>query len=479
MSTQTMGAPASPLTRANELFALQKSFAPSLALSNARQRKERILKIWHFLEQEKHFLELAHALQLDFRKSPFEVWATEIGIVKQAVETTRRQLRSWMMDEYVPGSIALSGLSAYIRYEPKGVCLILSPWNYPLNLTMIPLISAIAAGNAVILKPSELTPNTSAFMARMIGELFPPEEVSVIEGDAAVAQALLELPFDHIFFTGSPAIGKLVMEAAAKNLASVTLELGGKSPVILDESADIAYHAEKLIWAKLMNNGQTCIAPDYVLVHQSKLDTLIAELRIALRKLYGENPQQSPDLARIIHLRHFQRISRLLEDALNKGATIAIGGKTTENELYIEPTVLTNVDESMLIMQEEIFGPVLPVMTFDKREEVVDTIRRKPKPLDLYIGSRQKSNIDYFLRNTSAGNTVINEYMISLSNPELPFGGVNHSGIGKSGGRAGFLEFSNARSVMHRKALFGALKLIQPPFSDAKMKLLRFLYKLL
>jgi aldehyde dehydrogenase (NAD+) len=479
MSIQTIEAPVGSQKSVLEIFGLQKSKAPDLALSTVHQRKARIMQIWHYLEQERHFFELAEALKKDFRKSPFEVWATEIGIVKQAVETTKRQLRSWMMDEYVPGSIALAGLSSYIRYEPKGVCLILSPWNYPLNLTMVPLISAIAAGNAVMIKPSELTPNTSAFMARMIGELFPPEEVAVIEGDAAAAKALLELPFDHIFFTGSPAIGKLVMEAAAKNLSSVTLELGGKSPVILDESADIAYHAEKLIWAKLMNNGQTCIAPDYVLAHQSKLESLISELRKSLRKLYGENPQQSPDLARIIHVRHFHRITRLLEDALEKGATIAFGGKTDEKDLYIEPTVLTNVNESMLIMEEEIFGPVLPIMTYTNRAEVIDIIRRRPKPLDLYIGSRQKSNIDYFLKNTSAGNTVINEYMTSLSNPELPFGGVNHSGIGKSGGRAGFLEFSNARSVMHRKSLFGALKLIQPPFSDAKMKLLRFLYNLL
>lgn len=478
MPTQTLESPAAKTLSAVDIFALQKAHAPMQAQTTARQRKERILRIWHFLEQEKHFESLAEALRKDFRKAPFEVWATEIGIVKQAIWTTRQQLRSWMMDEYVPGSIALAGLSSYIRYEPKGVCLILSPWNYPLNLSIVPLVSAIAAGNTVILKPSELTPHTSAFMARMLGDLFPPEEVAVLQGDASVAQALLELPFDHIFFTGSPAIGKVVMQAAAKNLSSITLELGGKSPVIIDESAEIAYHAEKLIWAKLMNNGQTCIAPDYVLVHHSKAENLIQELRKAIQKLYGQNPQTSPDLARIIHPRHFHRIRLLVEDALEKGATLAYGGKMIESELYIEPTLLTGVQESMRIMEDEIFGPVLPILTFQNREEVVDIIRRRPKPLDLYIGSRSKENINYFLQQTSAGNTVINEYMTSLSNPELPFGGVNHSGIGKSGGRAGFLEFSNARSVMHRKSFFSMLRIIQPPFSDAKMKLLRLFYKL-
>ncbi len=461
-----------------ELFDKQLAHAPAMAQTTARQRIERVNRIWSYIESEDNFKALAEAMHRDFRKSPFEVWATEVGVVKQAVLTVRRQLSRWMQDEHVPGSLALAGMSSYIRYEPKGICLIMAPWNYPLNLSIVPLIYAIAAGNTVVLKPSELAPHTSSFIARMLGELFPTEEVYVAEGDVETAQALLELPFNHIFFTGSPAIGKIVMAAAAKHLASVTLELGGKSPVILDETADIPYHAEKLVWAKLMNNGQTCIAPDYVLVHESRQEQLLQCLRDSITKLYGGNPQASPDLARMINERHYHRIQGLVREAVHKGAYIAIGGHTDDSDLYIEPTVLTGVTESMHIMQEEIFGPVLPVMTFRTREEAIQIIRKRPKPLDLYIGSRNNANIRYFLKNTSAGNTVINEYMTSLSNPELPFGGVNNSGIGKSGGKYSFHEFSNARGVMHRHWLFGGLKMIQPPFSDAKMKLLKFFYKL-
>lgn len=461
----------------DELFRKQQSNLPNLAQSSARDRIEKVNRIWAYLESETNFQVLAAAMHKDFRKSPFEVWATEIGIVKQAVLTVRRQLRQWMQDKYVPGSVALAGMRSYVHYEPKGNCLIMSPWNYPITLSLVPFIYGIAAGNAVILKPSEMAPHTSGFLARMIREIFPAEEAVVVEGDAAVAQALLELPFNHIFFTGSPAIGKIVMAAAAKHLASVTLELGGKSPVIIDESADVAYHAEKLVWAKMMNNGQTCIAPDHVLVHESRIDELIAGLRKNIARLYGDDPQKSPDLARLINDRHYQRIRDLVREAVHKGARIEMGGEHDDSELYFAPTVLTHLTEDMHIMHEEIFGPVLPVIPFRTREEAVEIIRRRPKPLDLYIGSRSNEAIRYFIGHTSAGNTVVNEYMTSVSNPNLPFGGVNNSGIGKSGGKAGFEEFSNARSIMRRYWLFSGLKMIQPPFSDAKMKLLKFFYR--
>ncbi len=460
------------------LFELQQRHAPAVALTSASQRIERVNRIWAYLDNEANFSALAEAMYADFRKPRFEVWATEVGIVKQAVFTVRRELRQWMRDEYVPGSLALAGMQSYIRYEPKGVCLIISPWNYPVNLSIAPLVYAIAAGNTVILKPSELTPHTSRFIADMIGQLFEVQDVAVVEGDAQTAQALLELPFDHIFFTGSPAIGKIVMAAAAKHLASVTLELGGKSPVILDETADVKYHAEKLVWAKFMNNGQTCIAPDYVLVHESRLDTLLQHFKKHLEGLYGKNPQTSPDLARMVNDRHYRRVWELVEDAIQQGAQVAVGGQSQADERYIAPTVLIGVREEMRIMQEEIFGPVLPVLTFSHLEEVPAIVRKRPKPLDMYIGSRSQPNINYLLSHTSAGNTVINEYMTSLSNPYLPFGGVNHSGIGKSGGRYSFIEFSNARGVMRRHWLFSGLKMIQPPFNDAKMRLLKFFYKL-
>ncbi len=449
-----------------------------MAHTSARQRIERVNRIWNYIEQESNVQALTEAMHKDFRKPAFEVWATEVGIVKQAVLAVRRGLRQWMLDEYVPGSLALAGMSSHIHYEPKGVCLVISPWNYPFNLSMAPLIYGIAAGNTIILKPSELTPHTSAFMSRMIGELFPPEEVAVVEGEAEVAQKLLDLPFHHIYFTGSPAVGKIVMATAAKHLTSVTLELGGKSPVVIDETADIVYHADKLAWGKFINNGQTCIAPDYVLVHESRMDELLESMGRYIRKFYGDDPQASPDLARIVNTHNFNRVKRLLEDALKKGARAAIGGTWDANDLYIAPTVLTGVTEEMLIMQEEIFGPLLPVIPYHTREDAVAAIWRRSKPLDMYIGSRSKANIRYFLQNTSAGNTVVNEYMTSFSNPNLPFGGVNNSGIGKMGGKYSFMEFSNARGVMRRHWLFFALKVIQPPFSDAKMRLLRFLYNL-
>lgn len=472
----TQAEPAASNLRA--LFELQQQHAPVMALTSASQRIERVNRIWAYLDSEANFSALAEAMYADFRKPRFEVWATEAGIVKQAVLAVRRELRHWMRDEYVPGSLALVGVQSYIRYEPKGVCLVISPWNYPVNLSIAPLVYALAAGNTVILKPSELTPHTSRFMANMIGQLFEPQEVAVVEGDAQTAQALLELPFNHIFFTGSPAIGKIIMAAAARHLASVTLELGGKSPVILDETADIDYHAEKLVWAKLMNNGQTCIAPDYVLVHESRLDTLLQQFKKHLDRLYGNDPRTSPDLARMVNDRHYQRVWALVEDAVQQGAQVVIGGQSQADERYIAPTVLIGVREEMRIMQEEIFGPVLPVLTFSHLEEALAVVRKRPKPLDMYIGSRSQANIRYLLSHTSAGNTVINEYMTSLSNPHLPFGGVNHSGLGKSGGRHSFIEFSNARGVMRRHWLFSGLKMIQPPFNDLKMGLLKFFYKL-
>lgn len=465
-------------TAIRALFEQQLAKAPRVALTTARQRLEKIKKIEGWIENETNVRALSEAMHKDFRKSSFEVWATEIGIVKQAIVAVRRNLRHWMQDEPVDGSLALAGMSSWIRYEAKGACLIIAPWNYPFNLAIMPLVYAIAAGNTVILKPSELTPHTSALIAAMLGELFPAEEVAVVEGDADTAQALLQLSFHHIFFTGSPAVGKIVMAAAARHLSSVTLELGGKSPVVLDETADIPYHAEKLVWAKLMNNGQTCIAPDYVLVHASKQDQLLAELKKALQKLYGADPRQSPDLARVVNDRNFQRLRRLLDDAVSKGARVAIGGNMVEAERYIAPTVLTGLNDEMDIQHEEIFGPILPVIPFQNREEALAFIRSRPKPLDMYIGSRSQVNIRYFLENTSAGSTVINEYMTSFSNTNLPFGGVNNSGLGKSLGVHSFREFSNARGLMRRHWLFAGLSMIQPPFSDVKMKLLKFFYKL-
>lgn len=463
------------------IFEKQSAFASQLAQTNAKQRIAKLQKLLAYLTDERNFQRLAIAMNRDFRKPAFEVWSTEIGIVKSNIVYTCSRLHHWMQDQYVESPPALLGTRAYIHYEPKGVSLIISPWNYPVNLALTALVYGIAAGNPIILKPSEMAPHTAAFMAEALGLLFPEEEVAVVQGDAETARALLELPFRHIHFTGSPGIGKLVMAAASRHLASVTLELGGKSPALIDQTANLADHAEKLVWAKLMNNGQTCVAPDYLVIHESVQDRFLSMFSAAIERLYnrrGEGIQKSPDLARIINERHFHRIIHLIEDAVEKGAAIATGGQTDPADLYIAPTVLTGVTEDMAIMQDEIFGPVLPVVTFKTPEEAVGIIRRRPKPLSMYIGSRNNARIQYFVDNTTAGTTCINEYMLSFSNQNLPFGGVNASGIGKSQGRHGFIEFSNERSIIRRHWLKKALKTIYPPFTDVKMRVLRFFYKM-
>jgi aldehyde dehydrogenase (NAD+) len=381
-----------------------------------------------------------------------------------------------MSDRIVDTPITLIGTKSWIRYEAKGVCLILAPWNYPFNLSILPLIYAIAAGNTVLMKPSELAPNTANYIQNMISELFQKDEVAVVEGDAALAGKLLSLPFHHIYFTGSPQIGKVVMAAAAQHLSSVTLELGGKSPAIIEKTAPIAAAAEKCVWAKHFNNGQTCIAPDYLLVQEEVAGDFVVAYRKSIEKLY--NPEQkgiihSPDYCRIINTRHFNRIKDLFDDALSKGATVLAGGEFNENERFISPTLLGNVSNDMKIMEEEIFGPVMPMMTFKDSTEVIEIIYAKPKPLSLYIASKNNGFIQEIIRNTSSGGTVINDYLLGYLNPELPFGGVNNSGIGKAMGFHSFVEFSNERGIVKRN--FGTLSFIYPPYNGFKQKLVSLL----
>jgi len=327
---------------------------------------------------------------------------------------------------------------------------------------------AIAAGNTVIVKPSEVAPATSAFIKEMVETIFDEKDVAVIEGGPNIAERLLEKRFDHIFFTGAPAIGKIVMRAAAEHLSSITLELGGKSPVVIDDSVNVKKSAAMCVWAKYMNNGQTCIAPDYLLVDEKVADKYLVALQESIDKQYNsknEGVQSSDHYGRIVSKRHFDRIRNILDDAVLKGAKVVIGGQLNAEDLYISPTVLTNVTEDMLLMQEEIFGPLLPLLTYRKIEEVPEVINLRPKPLTLYIQSKRKKNIDYILHNTSAGGTVINEMNIGTINPHLPFGGVNNSGIGKSGGFYSFLEFSNERAVMKRN--YGTYSMLYAPFKTS------------
>jgi aldehyde dehydrogenase (NAD+) len=349
--------------------------------------------------------------------------------------------------------------------------LIQSPWNFPINLTLGPLVGAIAAGNTAILKPSEYTPNSAAVMQRIVASSFDEDEVALLQGSKDVAAALLDLPFNHIFFTGSSSVGKIVMAAAARHLASVTLELGGKSPTIVDETADIAKAARRVAWAKCFNNGQICLATDHVYVHENKHDAFIAALQNNIEQFYGSDPQQSGSYCRIVNELHFERVDRLLTDAIQRGAIVEFGGQTDAASRYISPTILSHVDPAAPLMQEEIFGPLLPVIAYRSIDEVLKEIQARDKPLALYIYSRDRASVRRIIDNTSSGGTCVNHSCLHFFNQNLPFGGVNHSGIGKSHGQFAFQEFSNARAVYKQSWPWSTIELMMPPYNDTKQKL--------
>ncbi|MCA0230462.1 MAG: aldehyde dehydrogenase family protein [Bacteroidetes bacterium] len=458
------------------IFEKQRRKAAYVALTDANERKAKLQKIQAYLMENQ--AEVEKVMYDDFRKPASEVLLGEVYSITSEIKFACKNLKRWIAPQRLSTPMGMIGTVSYIKHEPKGNVLIISPWNYPLSLAIKPLVSAIAAGNVAIIKPSEMTPNTSGFIKKMIGELFDENEVAVVEGDATVATELLKLPFNHIFFTGAPSIGKVVMRAAAEHLASVTLELGGKSPNIIDETADIQKAAEMTAWSKCLNNGQTCIAADYVMIHESKKDAFVNAYRDVVKKMYasdGTKVETSDSYARIVNQRHFQRIKGYLNDAVERGAKIEVGGATIADQNFIEPTLLTHVNDSMKVMQEEIFGPVLPVLTYRDKEEVIGYVNSKEKPLALYIHSNSQRSIDYFLNNTTAGDTVINDMMLQFSNSEVPFGGVNNSGIGKSNGFFGFQEMSNLRGVTKRQ--FGTMKFIYPPYTDKVKKLIELFIK--
>ncbi len=448
-----------------QIYEAQRRHHPEVARTSASRRIEKLRLLHDSLL--KYQDEINAAMWTDFRKCPVEVGISEIGVVNSEIRYAIRRLRSWMRPKSVGTPIMLLGTRSEIRYTPKGVCLILSPWNFPFNLTLTPLVSAIAAGNCVVIKPSEHGPASSAVMRRIIEECFPPEEVCLLEGDAGLAQALLELPFHHIFFTGGSSIGKLVMKAAAEHLSSVTLELGGKSPVIVDESANLDQAAASIAWLKAMNAGQTCIACDYVLVQESVAEELTRLIGAKMKQFYGQTPEErltTPDYCRMITDRHFQRAHALLEEAKQMGAKVAFGGRADASERYIEPTILTEVPDSAEIWQEEIFGPLLPIRTYRKPEEAIAFINALDRPLSMYIFSARKSDVVKILQEAPAGGVSVNDTGIHFYNPSLPFGGINNSGTGQSHGKFGFLEFSNQCGVTYQNTIFPHTRLFLPPY---------------
>lgn len=456
-----------------DVLTLQKSALLRLSTSSAAQRIEKLRSIESYLMQHKE--NLCDALYADFKKPASEVVIAEMLGVKREINHTIKHLKSWMKPQSVSTPLMLLGTKGLVQYEAKGLCLIISPWNYPFNLSICPLVHAIAAGNAVILKPSELSPATAAFIQKMISSLFDKSEVAVFEGDATVSTFLLEQKFDHIFFTGSPAIGKVVMSAAAKHLTSVTLELGGKSPAIVGPEVNVEEAAAKIAWGKFLNNGQTCIAPDYLYLHEKNYFSFLKALEATVETFYGKNIAKSKDYARIVNRRHFDRIVSLLDDAKEKGAQVLFGGKTDVDDCFIEPTVLINCTPDMRIMQEEIFGPILPVMSFQDEVAVTASIRQCDKPLALYVFSTNTEFNQYILDHTSSGTSVVNDCLIQFGHNELPFGGVNHSGIGKSGGHYGFVEFSNQKSVVIQKT--NLLKNFYPPYGVKVRWMIDFVLK--
>ncbi len=441
--------------------------------TSTKERLQKIKKIQQYILTPTNQTALEKALWNDLKKSKNELLITEIAPVLTSIKHIKSRLKAWMRDHYVEAPITMLGIQSRIKYEPKGHVLIIAPWNYPFQLVLNPLIHAIAAGNVVTIKPSEIAAHTAAFIKKMITVLFDENEIAVIEGDIPVTTAILEKPYHHIFFTGSPKVGKIVMTAAAKHLCSVTLELGGKSPVIVDDSVNIKKVASQIAWAKSMNAGQVCIAPDYLLIHESKKEKFIEEFGFAISRFFekgNSSIQASKEYCRIINERNFLRLQGLLDSAKAKGARVAYGGQSDVNDLFISPTLLDNVNDDMPILQEEIFGPILPMISFKSIEEVPKIINQQAKPLAFYIMSKRKKNIEYLLNHSSAGGTGINELMISTINPHLPFGGVNNSGIGKSNGKFSFIEFSNERGVLKRK--FADFKMLYPPISDKIAKLI-------
>lgn len=454
-------------------FEAQRATALRLRQSTVDERREKIRRLRDAVIA--HQAAIVQAGWDDFRKPPAEVELTEILTVVAEANDALRQLKRWMKPQGVWPSRMMFGTKGYVQYEPKGRCLLISPWNYPVNLSLAPLISAVAAGNTVIIKPSEMTPHAAAVIRQIVVEVFPPEEVTVIEGDASVAQSLLELPFDHIFFTGSPAIGKVVMAAAAKHLTSVTLELGGKSPTIVDASADLMLAARNILWAKFTNNGQTCIAPDHIYVQASVKDAFVGHCRQILQDAYGADPQTSDSLTRVVNARHTARVAHLLDDAVAQGARVVAGGQRDLDDRYIGPTLLTDIPASAQIMQEEIFGPLLPIISYERLDEVIDRINADPKPLALYIWSRHEPTIQAVMARTTSGGACINHCVVQFLHGNLPFGGVNNSGIGSAHGHHGFKAFSHERAVVRTRIMLA--KLFFPPYTPLTRKLIALFMK--
>lgn len=410
---------------------------------------------------------IASALQADLGKGEVEAWSSEIGFCIGDIAHTLKHLKKWMSPRKVSTPVAALPGRSYLQPEPLGTVLIIGAWNYPWQLVVAPLIAAISAGNCAVIKPSELSEHTANLLAELLPQYMDTQAIQVIQGGVEETTALLATRFDHIFYTGGEQVGKIVMRAAAEYLTPVTLELGGKSPCVVDSNTNLSVTAARIVWSKWMNAGQTCVAPDYVIVEAAMADKLVKAIRKKLVAFYGKDPKQSKDYGRIVNARHFQRLQGYLD-----GQQVVHGGEVDPSSCYMAPTIVMQPAQDSSVMQEEIFGPILPIVTVDSIEQAPSLINQRSKPLAMYIYSKNKAFQDDMLTKCSAGSVAVNDGFMFMINPELPFGGVGNSGMGAYHGRHGFDNLSHLKSVMRRSFWFDA-PVRYPPFSKTKFKLLK------
>ena len=415
---------------------------------------------------------MIQALHLDLRKSEFEAYSTEIGIVYDSIAQFVKNIDDWMKPEPVKTPIHFQPGKSFIVREPYGVVLIIGPFNYPFQLVMEPLIGAIIGGNTAIVKPSEASVHTAVIVKKILEEAFEPQFVRVVEGEKEEVTALIHASFDYIFFTGSVAVGKVVARAAADRLTPIALELGGKSPTIIDQTADLEVAASRIAWGKFNNTGQTCVAPDYVMVHETVYKKFIKIMQKTIAEFFGKDAQQSTDYGRIINVRQFDRLKKILDAETDN---ITFGGATDRDDLYIEPTIVENVTWQSPVMEDELFGPLLPVMPYKELPLAIHQIRQLPKPLAAYLFSENEKAVDYFLQELPFGGGCINDVITHVGNSHLPFGGVGPSGVKAYHGKASFENFTHPKSILKRSSKL-ANSLLFPPYKQ-KVKLVRTILK--
>lgn len=458
------------MTIIRDKFNNSKAFFNTHKTKNLKFRKQQLKLLSKNIKN--HENELLDALYKDLGKSKVEAYATEIGMLLKSIKLMRKELKNWSKTKQTDTPLYLFPTKSYIKKEPYGTVLIIGPFNYPVQLVFEPLIGAIAAGNTAIVKPSELTPHVAIVIKDIIEDTFDEAYVSVVEGGIEETQTLLSLPFDYMFFTGSEKVGKIVYEAAARKLIPVTLELGGKSPVIVDDTANIKVASERISFGKFTNAGQTCVAPDYILVQRKVKNDLIRALKKTITEFYGENIEKSPDFGRIVNQKHFNRLNDLIQ--IHKD-NVVFGGNSSKEDLYIEPTLLDNITNDNKIMKEEIFGPILPIITYDNFDEVLEIIQSKSKPLSLYLFSEDENMTHRVVEELSFGGGAINDTLMHLANPNLPFGGVGSSGIGQYHGKYSFDTFSHMKSYTFKSTRLES-SLFFPPYKG-KFKYIKTFFK--